>query len=277
MTESSFAVRETIISAQSCAAAATGPMEVGISTFVSEACGANGFSTGTARFKPGAYLPYHTHAVSEAITVVEGRARVVIEGRAYLLNPQDCVHIPVGVAHRVENHAADGELVAHWAFATARPSRELVDRSFPTDERGIGLPQPGDPENLIRYEDSAVYELAKNAFFLDLFARRYGSVGICGGVGRFQPGASLPCHIHDFDESITIVKGRAVCLVQGRRYELSGCDTAFIPKGLPHRFLNLSEEDMSMIWVYAGSEPDRRIVDAGFCSGEMAWSGSESA
>jgi len=103
-------VRETIVSARGCEVAATGPTEVGISTFVSEACGANGFSTGTARFKPGAYLPYHTHAFSEAITVVEGCARVLIEGRAYQLNPQDCVHIPVGVAHRVENATAESEL-----------------------------------------------------------------------------------------------------------------------------------------------------------------------
>jgi hypothetical protein len=34
---------------------------------------------------------------------------------------------------------------------------------------------------------------------------------------------------------------------------------------------------MSMIWVYAGSEPDRRIVDAGFCSGEIRWTGLEPA
>jgi quercetin dioxygenase-like cupin family protein len=270
-------LRETIVSARACEAAATGPAEVGISTFVSESCGASGFSTGTARFKPGAYLPYHTHAFSEAITIVEGRARVLVEGRAYLLHAQDCIHIPTGVAHRVENAATEGEMLAHWAFATATPSRNLVDGNFPVDERGEGMPHLGDPENLIRYRADATYELSKNAFFLDLFARRYGSVGICGGVGRFEPDASLPCHIHDFDESITIVKGRAVCLVEGRRYELSGCDTAFIPKGLPHRFLNLSNEDMSMIWVYAGSEPDRRIVDAGFCSGEIRWTGLEPA
>lgn len=270
-------LRETIVSARACEAAATGPAEVGISTFVSEACGANGFSTGTARFKPGAYLPYHTHGFSEAITIVEGTARVLVEGRAYLLHPQDCIHVPAGVAHRVENAGSDEEMLAHWAFATATPSRELVDDRFRLEDRGEGMPHSGDPENLIRYSADATYELSKNAFFLDLFARRYGSVGICGGVGRFEPGASLPCHIHDFDESITITRGRAVCLVQGRRYVLSGCDTAFIPKGIPHRFLNLSDEDMSMIWVYAGSEPDRLIVDAGFCSGEKAWTGADSA
>jgi quercetin dioxygenase-like cupin family protein len=57
----------------------------------------------------------------------------------------------------------------------------------------------------------------------------------------------LRCHAHDFDESITIVKGNADCLVEGKKYELSECDTAFIPKGLPHRFLNNSNEEMAMV------------------------------
>jgi hypothetical protein len=26
-----------------------------------------------------------------------------------------------------------------------------------------------------------------------------------------------------------------------------------------------------MIWVYAGSEPERTIVDAHYCSGEVSW------
>ena len=114
-------------------------------------------------------------------------------------------------------------------------------------------------------------ELSENAFFSDLFARRFGAVGICGGYGRFLPGASLPCHTHDYDESITIVAGTAVSLVQARRYQLSGYETAFIPRGTPHRFINHSQEEMAMIWVYAGDEPDRTIVEAGYCSGTIAW------
>jgi mannose-6-phosphate isomerase-like protein (cupin superfamily) len=175
------------------------------------------------------------------------------------------------MAHQVENEDPEKELLAHWAFATASPVRELTDRVFPIDDRGHGGPSENDPETIIRCKKDAIYELAQNAFFCDLFARRFGAVGICGGYGRFLPDSSLPCHIHDFDESITIVKGTAVCLVQGKQYELSGCDTAFIPRGLPHRFLNRSNEEMAMVWVYAGDEPDRQIVDAGYCSGALAW------
>jgi oxalate decarboxylase/phosphoglucose isomerase-like protein (cupin superfamily) len=65
--------------------------------------------------------------------------------------------------------------------------------------------------------------------------------------------------------------------VQGRRYQVGCSDTVFIPRGLPHRFLNLSDGEMEMVWVYAGSEPDRSIVKAEYCSGEMLWPGAQLA
>jgi putative monooxygenase len=248
-----------------------------VEPLLSGASGATMLSTGTATFKPGASLPYHFHEFSEAVTVLSGRARAVVEGRIYRLNRLDCIHMPAGVVHQVDNDDPDGELVAHWAFATARPTRVLVDRVYPlTDEVEDGA-AAGHPERVVRFRANDVYELSTDAYFIDLFARRFGAVGICGGHGRFLPGASLPCHIHDFDESITIVGGTATCLVQGRRYQVNSYDTVFVPKGLPHRFLNLSDAEMEMVWVYAGSEPDRRIVASGYCSGEMLWPGADLA
>jgi quercetin dioxygenase-like cupin family protein len=266
-------IRESIISAQALDLAEK-PASVYLQTFVSEACGATGFSTGRATFPPASHLPYHTHRFSEAVTLLEGRARVVIEGRAYRLQQNDCVHVPAGIAHLVENEDPVNFMVAHWAFATASPTRELSDQFFPLEDQGFGDPCEKDPETIVRFNNDACYELSENAFFSDLFAHRFGAVGICGGYARFLPGSSLPCHIHDFDESITIVKGTANCLVQGRKYELSGYDTAFVPRGLPHRFLNNSTEEMAMVWVYAGNEPDRRIVEADYCSGALPWPGA---
>ncbi len=118
----------------------------------------------------------------------------------------------------------------------------------------------------MRFSKAEEYELSANAMFRDLFAKRLGSRHL-RGYGRFAPGASLPCHTHLYDESITIVEGAATCLVAGRRYSLSGCDTALVPKGQPHRFINESDEPMAMVWVYAGDEPERVIVDNAICSG----------
>ena len=272
--EDAGAVKETIVSARGREPEAGSPPGIALYRLVGAACGATGFSTGIARIAPGAQMPYHSHPDGEAVTIVAGRARFIVEGRAYRLHAGDCIHLPAGVAHMVRNDRPASELVAHWAFNSAVPSRASADRPLQGEERGDGGPSDSDPETIVRYDRLAVYELAKNAFFLDLFSRRLGAEGICGGHGRFLPGASLPCHIHGFDESITIVEGAAECSVEGRRYELGACDTAYIPKGIPHRFLNRSPEEMSMIWVYAADEPDRRIVNARYCSGELAWPGA---
>ena len=254
-----------------CAPEEGSPAGVDLRTFVSGRCGATAFSTGTATFHGAAELPYHLHTCSEAVTILEGCAEVLVEGRAYRLAALDCMHIPAGVAHCVRNANTTREMTAHWAFGTAQPARDFVAWEFPIEDRGLADPEPCDPEHINRFVNADLYELSQGALFCDLFAGRFGAVGICGGYGRFTPGSSLPCHFHEYDESITIIGGEAVCLVQWSEYRLSGCDTAFVPKPRMHRFLNNSDADMEMIWVYAGDEPDRTIVDAGYCSGSLVW------
>lgn len=229
--------------------------------FASGACGATGLCTGTASFAPEAFLAYHTHPFSEVITVLDGQALVSVEGRSYLLSTYDCIHVPAHIAHSVRNPSHDSRLTAHYTFASEFPSRVFVEDRFSVQPRMEGLPEPGNPEFLLRFGSAEVYELSPGAYFRDLFASRFGAKGVCGGYGLFRPGASLPCHFHVFDESITVVTGSALCLVEGSRYFLSGHDTAFVPKGRVHRFKNVSNEDMAMIWVYAGSEPERTIVE----------------
>jgi quercetin dioxygenase-like cupin family protein len=86
-----------------------------------------------------------------------------------------------------------------------------------------------------------------------------------GGYGEFTPGGRLPCHLHDFDESITIVQGTATCVVEGRRYALADCATALAPRGRCHYFINLSDRPMAMIWVYAGDIPQRLVLSEQCC------------
>jgi oxalate decarboxylase/phosphoglucose isomerase-like protein (cupin superfamily) len=61
-------------------------------------------------------------------------------------------------------------------------------------------------------------------------------------------------------------------MVQDQHYKLSGLDAAFVPTGRPHRFSNDSDASMSMVWVYAGDEPDRTLIDPGYCDGSLVWS-----
>jgi quercetin dioxygenase-like cupin family protein len=244
---------------------------VRLRALAAEASGVEGMSTWIGIFSPAVGLPYHRHDVSEAITVLSGEARVGIEGRTYRLGLLDCLHVPADVAHSTSNASGKKKLMLHNSFGAVQPARYLAKESFESAEQIGGMPAEGDPEHVVRIAQSQRYELSRGTGFCDLFAGRFGSVGICGGYGEFQPGTSLPCHIHDYDESITIVKGTATCEVMGKRHQLSGYDTAMVPSGRPHRFLNESKDVMAMIWVYAGSEPHRNILNARFCSGEWKW------
>jgi quercetin dioxygenase-like cupin family protein len=242
---------------------------VSVVFFANGELGAKGFSTGLARFKPGVELPCHKHECGESITVLQGRCDIAVEGRIYRLAPCDSMHVPAGVAHGMKSLENSNDLLAHVAFSSATVTRELVRTPFTERDLRDAAASTEGPEALSRFSRAEEYELSANALFRDLFAKRLGSKGICGGYGRFAPGASLPCHTHLYDESITIVEGGATCLVAGRRYALSGCDTALVPQGLPHRFINETNEPMAMVWVYAGDEPERVIVDNGICSGEL--------
>ncbi|HVX10767.1 MAG TPA: cupin domain-containing protein [Pirellulales bacterium] len=240
---------------------------VEVQVLATGAMGAQGLTTSLANFRPGATLPYHRHPFSEVLVVLAGSAQVSVAGRRYVLRPYDTIHIPADTPHAAHNPSSDVPAVLHSSFASDSPTREAVSEEFAVEDRVES--DPAGPETLVRFEQAPVYELAPQAHFRDLFARRFGSRGVCGGYGVFEPGASLPCHYHAYDESITIVAGRAVCQVAGREYELSDMGTACIPRGRPHRFLNRSNQPMAMIWVYAGDEPERTIVDPAKCAGSL--------
>lgn len=227
--------------------------------------GARGLTTCLAKFRPGAELPYHRHPCSEVMIVVEGEALACVRSRRYHLRQYDALHVPAGFAHAVRNASSERPALFHSSFASDNPGREQVKETFTVSDLASS-PRNG-PEHLVRFDTAKVYELAPQAMFRDLFNRRLGSRGVCGGYGLFAPGTSLPCHYHEYDESITIVTGTAICQVAGREYELSGCGTGCIPKGRPHRFLNRSSAPMAMIWVYGGDEPERTLLEPGYCDG----------
>lgn len=264
--------REKVVSGRSRSLVQIAP-GVLLRELASQASGVQGMSTGLAIFSPASSLPYHRHDVSEAFTVLSGEALAMVEGRTYRMGPLDCLHVPAGVAHSVINPSTKKKLTIHTAFGAIQPRRDFVKDYFVSVDRNNDLPEENDPEHMVRINMATRYKLANGTSFCDLFAGRFGSVGICGGYGEFQPGAGLPCHIHDYDESITIIQGTATCQVMGARYHLSGCDTAMVPSGRPHRFLNESRGVMAMIWVYAGSEPQRSLLNARFCNGDWEWKG----
>ncbi len=224
--------------------------------------GARNLTTGLVTFEPQGKLAYHTHPVSESITVLSGTAVVAVEGREYSLSLLDTIVIASGLAHAAWNASATERGVVHVALALAPPTRELVSTSFerramPNDSVNV----PGQ-ERVTRFATATRFEAGPGTSFIDHFNKNLlPGIEMSGGYGLFQPGGRLPAHFHDFDESICIIQGTAMCVVEGRRYEMANCSTALQPRGRVHYFINESQAPMAMIWVYAGPVPERVIVE----------------
>lgn len=226
--------------------------------------GAHGLFTALVTIEPRTEIPYFTRPCCAAVTVLEGEVVVEVEGNRYRLGPLDCITIPAEIARRTTN-ISDRRAVLHVALASEAPALGEVNESFPEIDVPHSSTGRERKEHVTRGTPEARFALAPNAMFQDYFNAELGSKGICGGYGLFEPGARLPCHRHEFDESISIIQGRATCIVEGRRYELSDNATALVPRGRCHYFINQSDQPMAMIWVYAGDMPDRIVMDESFC------------
>jgi quercetin dioxygenase-like cupin family protein len=224
--------------------------------------GARGLTVGLVTLQPETALTYHTHTFAESITLLRGAAIVAVEGREYSLAPLDNVLIPRGPAHQIRNPSTVDPTLLHVALASDSPARTMVADTFkkqemPADSLGI----PG-AERVTRFLRAKRDSTEPNTEFIDYFNETLvPGLNISGGHARFAPGGRLPAHVHDFDESISIIEGEASCIVEGRRYTLGDNGTAMVPRGRVHYFMNESAEAMAMLWVYAGPSPIRVAVD----------------
>jgi quercetin dioxygenase-like cupin family protein len=232
--------------------------------------GARNLFTGLLTLDPSASYRLYTRPVSEALILLEGDAVVDVEDRRYRLGPLDGINVVAGIPRRVVNLSNGRAALFHVALASATPDQTWVNGRFTPAEQPAAAPGCAGAERLCRNDPATRFELAPRALFQDIYNIDLGAQGICGGYGVFEPGARLPCHRHEFDESITIVQGTATCVVEGRPHQLSGNATALVPQGRCHYFINLTLEPMAMIWVYAGDRPDRIVMDEIFCHPDQA-------
>jgi quercetin dioxygenase-like cupin family protein len=232
--------------------------------------GARHLFTGLLTLGPGVSYPLYTRTFSETLILLEGTAAVDVEERRYRMGFWDGIILRERLPRKLVNLSTSQNAVFHVSLASATPEQTWVNGRFTPLEQPPGATGRAGAERVVRNDPALRVELAPRALFQDLFNAELGAQGICGGYGVFEPGARLPCHRHEFDESITIVQGTATCIVEGRRHELSNNATATVPRGRCHYFINLTLEPMAMIWVYAGDMPDRIVVDEVFCHPEKA-------
>ena len=91
-----------------------------------------------------------------------------------------------------------------------------------------------------------------------------GAQGFINGITEFGPGAAIPFHSHNCEESVVLMSGRAMLDIDGQEHELQPHDVTFIPPGVSHRFRNLSKtEPMKILWIYASTRATRTLTETG--------------
>lgn len=113
-----------------------------------------------------------------------------------------------------------------------------------------------------KYKEIKPFEMDEGVYFHEMIMKDMGPKTIIVGLATFKPGASLPCHIHNVEESVTILNGKAYCDVEGVRTYVEQYDTSFIPSTIPHRFVNASNsEELVILWAYSQVNTALRFVD----------------
>ncbi|RUV30958.1 cupin domain-containing protein [Mesorhizobium sp. M5C.F.Ca.IN.020.32.2.1] len=117
---------------------------------------------------------------------------------------------------------------------------------------------------VFRPDQIPAHERGGGARTIPLVNRASGTTSFINGITIFEPGAAIPLHKHNCEESVMLLEGNAIAEIDGERHELKPEDTTFIPANLPHRFINASKtERMKIFWIYASVEATRTLIATG--------------
>ena len=91
-----------------------------------------------------------------------------------------------------------------------------------------------------------------------------GAEAFLNGFTDIPPKAAIPLHFHNCEESVLIVRGWASVEIDGETFSASAGDVTWLPRDVPHRFINPSAtEDLRIFWTYASVSATRTLVETG--------------
>lgn len=117
---------------------------------------------------------------------------------------------------------------------------------------------------ILRPSEIASHDRGGGARTTPLVVPSLGATRFINGITEFAPGAEIPFHRHNCEESVMLLSGQAWLDIGDAVYELNTLDTTFIPPDVPHRFRNKSQiAPMKILWIYASTEATRTLVETG--------------
>ncbi len=119
------------------------------------------------------------------------------------------------------------------------------------------MPSP----RIIRNEDIEQLERAPGVTVASFVNKEVGATEISSGITSFGPGYSNTTHYHNAEESVIVIEGEGILIINGEENHVAANDAAFITPGTHHRLINTGDKPFRIAWSYATVDVSRTLVD----------------
>ena len=109
------------------------------------------------------------------------------------------------------------------------------------------MPEP----RIIRREEVETLQRAPGVSVASSVTKEVGATEISSGITTFQAGSSNTTHYHNAEESVIVIEGEVILMINGEENYVRQYDAAFITPGAHHRLINTGEEPLKIAWSYA--------------------------
>lgn len=117
---------------------------------------------------------------------------------------------------------------------------------------------------VIRPADQPVADRGGGNRTIPLVMPGTGAQQLINGMTIIAPGGAIGEHFHDCEESVIVLEGNGIAVIDGAEHLVGPGDTSWIPPGLRHYFRNASTvETLRIFWTYASVTATRTLVATG--------------
>jgi quercetin dioxygenase-like cupin family protein len=108
------------------------------------------------------------------------------------------------------------------------------------------------------------HDRGNGAFTVQMITPDTGARDIINGFTNIPPGAGIPRHFHNCEESVLVVSGSGTVEIDGESFAVTATDVIWVPAGVVHRFCNdTGTEPLRIFWTYASVEATRTLAETG--------------
>ena len=118
------------------------------------------------------------------------------------------------------------------------------------------MPEP----KVIRGGEVQHLERAPGVTVSSFVTKAAGATEISSGITSFDAGCSNTAHYHNAEESVIVIEGEGVLIINGVEHPVSIGDGAFITPGAHHRLINTGKGAFRIAWAYATVDVTRTLV-----------------